>query len=609
MAGLSVIIITKNEAHNIRACLESVKWAEEIIVVDSGSTDSTLAICREFTPHVYLHDWPGFGQQKNRALGYASKDWVLSLDADERVTPELCAEIQATMSHGQAAGYDIPRLSSFCGRYMRHSGWYPDYVTRLFLRNSGSFSNDLVHERVVINGTTGRLKHALLHESFRDLDQLLAKMNHYSSAGAEMLGKNGRDATLSQAIFHGLWAFIRTYLIRAGFLDGREGFMLAVSTAEATYYRYAKRLLRQQLSNVRVINIVEPTLMTEAGHCHSFVSALVAAGAADRPFRLWINRKAEIALNYGQVEIRKYFYRSIRRFQSYFLYRRLLKMEGKVFIATAGRTDLLMLQWAARGIIPPGKVYLYFHWFNPDANKIRSLKKIAVQQPNLEILGPTSSVVTAFKEAGFTNASVVPYPITPRKIAETNQQKTFTHLLYAGAARQDKGFGKVVDLVEYLYRNKSQIPVIIQTSSEHFGKCDTATLADIKRLQSIPYVFLTLKTDVLSASEYENLFAGAIVLQLYNTTDFSDRVSGVTLDALSGGCPVITNHGTWIARLVENFEAGKIVEESSSENILKAIIIVKDEYLKFNNNAIKAGEILQQENSAKNLYGVLTEND
>jgi glycosyltransferase involved in cell wall biosynthesis len=246
MAGLSVIIITKNEALNIRECLESVKWADEIIVVDSGSTDNTVAICHEYTAHIYSHDWPGFGVQKNRALSYATGEWVLSLDADERVTPELHAEIVAAINNGSLDGYEIPRLSSFCGRYMHHSGWYPDYVNRLFRRGQGRFTDDLVHERVIISGILGRLKHNLLHESFRDLAQLLGKMNHYSSAGAEMMTQKRRDASLSQAIFHGLWAFIRSYFLRAGFLDGREGFMLAVSTAEGTYYRYVKRLLMQK---------------------------------------------------------------------------------------------------------------------------------------------------------------------------------------------------------------------------------------------------------------------------------------------------------------------------------------------------------------------------
>ena len=241
--GLSVIIITKNEAANIRACLESVAWADEIIVVDSGSSDATADICKGFGAQVHVHDWPGFGAQKNRALGYATKDWVLSLDADERVTPELRTEIESMLQDPQADGYEIPRLSSFCGRFMHHSGWYPDYVTRLFHRGAARFSDDLVHERVIVNGMTAKLKQSLLHESFRDLEQLLSKINQYSTASAQMLHQKNRTASLKKAVGHALWAFLRTYFFRAGFLDGREGFMLAVSTAEGTYYRYLKLML------------------------------------------------------------------------------------------------------------------------------------------------------------------------------------------------------------------------------------------------------------------------------------------------------------------------------------------------------------------------------
>lgn len=243
MSTLSVIIIAQNEADNIRACLESVDWADEIIVVDSGSTDATVEICRELNAQVYVHDWPGFGRQKNRALNYASKEWVLSLDADERVTPGLREEICDTLRNAQDDGYEIPRLSSYCGRYMRHSGWHPDYVLRLFRRGKGRFSDDLVHERVLVDGRTGRLHGNLLHEAFRDLEAVLQKVDRYSSAGAEMMRQKGRRATLTGAVLRGLWSFVRTYFLRGGFLDGREGFMLAVSNAEGTYYRYLKLLL------------------------------------------------------------------------------------------------------------------------------------------------------------------------------------------------------------------------------------------------------------------------------------------------------------------------------------------------------------------------------
>ncbi len=240
----SVIIITKNEAMNIRPCLESVAWADEIIVVDSGSTDDTVAICKELGAQVYVHDWPGFGPQKNRALSYAKNEWVLSIDADECVTDELCAEIDAAMNNaGDRAAFRMPRLSRFCGRYMRHSGWYPDYVARLFRRGTARFSDDLVHEQLVVDGTVGTLNNHLLHNSFHNLEQLLAKMNQYSTAGAQMLHQKNKTASLRKAVAHAVWAFFRTYFLRAGFLDGREGFMVAVSTAEGTYYRYVKLML------------------------------------------------------------------------------------------------------------------------------------------------------------------------------------------------------------------------------------------------------------------------------------------------------------------------------------------------------------------------------
>lgn len=245
MSKLSVIIITKNEADNIHACLESVAWADEIVVVDSGSSDDTVNICKALDAQVHTTtDWPGFGVQKNRALSHATGEWVLSLDADERVTPELRSEIEAALNdpYGHVA-FRMPRLSSFCGRFMRHSGWHPDYVTRLFDRGAARFSDDLVHERLIVNGSVGTLRQSLLHETFSDLEELLTKINQYSTAGALMLSEKNKTASLKKAVGHAFWAFFRTYIIRAGFLDGREGFMLAVATAESTYYRYAKLML------------------------------------------------------------------------------------------------------------------------------------------------------------------------------------------------------------------------------------------------------------------------------------------------------------------------------------------------------------------------------
>ena len=242
---LSVIVITKNEERVIRRCLESVAWADETIVVDSGSTDRTTAIARELGASVSeTKDWPGLGPQKNRALDRASGDWVLSLDADEWVTPELRAEIERAVSApGENIAFRMPRSSSFCGRFMKHSGWWPDYITRLWRRGAARFSEDHTHDRVIVQGPCGELRHPLLHESVNNLEQMIAKMNWYSSGSAAMFHRQGRRASLATALLHGWWAFTRTYFLRLGFLDGREGFMLAVANAEGSYYRYLKLML------------------------------------------------------------------------------------------------------------------------------------------------------------------------------------------------------------------------------------------------------------------------------------------------------------------------------------------------------------------------------
>ncbi|MFO1322000.1 MAG: glycosyltransferase family 2 protein [Burkholderiales bacterium] len=243
--SLSVIVITRNEEAAIGRCLDSVRWADEIVVLDSASTDRTVEIARSRAAKVTVDaQWPGFGPQKNRALSMATGDWILSLDADEWLTPALAGEIREAIGRPDAPeAFEMPRSSSFCGREMRHSGWWPDHVVRLFRRGRARFSDDIVHERLVVDGRTDRLQHPLQHESFVTLDEVVDKMNRYSSAGARMRVARGKRGSVGSAVLHGVWAFLRTYVFRAGFLDGREGFVLAVANAEGTYYRYLKTWL------------------------------------------------------------------------------------------------------------------------------------------------------------------------------------------------------------------------------------------------------------------------------------------------------------------------------------------------------------------------------
>lgn len=240
MPSLSVILIVRDEAHVVVECLESVRWADEILVLDSGSRDGTPDLCRRFTPKVLETDWPGFGVQKNRALAQASGDWVLSLDADERVTPALAGEIRAVISSTAAAGFRIPFQSTYLGRPMRFGDWRDERHLRLFRREAGRFTPDPVHERLLVDGPIADLKERIIHHSFASLDEVLDKVNRYSSEAAQVRLAQGRRGSLGSAIGHGAWTFLRGYLLRAGFLDGREGFLLALSNALGSFYRYAK---------------------------------------------------------------------------------------------------------------------------------------------------------------------------------------------------------------------------------------------------------------------------------------------------------------------------------------------------------------------------------
>jgi len=238
--SVTAIIITLNEESNIRDCLESVKWVDEIVVLDSGSTDNTVAIASEYSDKVFITDWPGFGEQKNRALAKATGAWILSIDADEIVTPELRNEIETKINGMRCDGFSIPRQSSYCGKFLKHGGWWPDRIVRVAKRSKCHFDNSIIHEKMIVDGEVCNLAHPLIHHTYRNLDEVISMINRYSSASAELMYKNKRSSGLGTAIIRALWTFFRTYFLRAGILDGREGFMLAVSNAELAYYKYLK---------------------------------------------------------------------------------------------------------------------------------------------------------------------------------------------------------------------------------------------------------------------------------------------------------------------------------------------------------------------------------
>jgi glycosyltransferase involved in cell wall biosynthesis len=239
---LSVTIITKNEAADLAAAIESVAWADEILVVDSESTDETVAIARRFTDRVTVRPWAGYVDQKNHAASLASHDWILSLDADERVTPALAAEIQSVLSAAALphAAFRIPRVSWHLGRWIRTTDWYPDFQLRLYDRRAARWTGAHVHEAVAVDGSIGRLGAELQHFAYRDIADHLETINRYTTYAARQMHDNGRRAHLLQRLGYPPLAFLRNYIARGGFRDGSVGFIVSAMNAYYVFLKFAK---------------------------------------------------------------------------------------------------------------------------------------------------------------------------------------------------------------------------------------------------------------------------------------------------------------------------------------------------------------------------------
>ncbi len=238
---LTVTVITRNEASNIAAALESVSWADEVIVIDSHSTDDTVAIARRHATRVEVRDWAGYSDQKNYAAELARNDWILSIDADERVTRELGAEISTVLESGpKVSGYRIPRVAWYLGRWIRSTDWYPDYQLRLYDRRAGRWNGRRVHESVDLHGVAGRMHHELQHYPYRDLSHHLATIDRYTTLAAEEWLAAGRRAGALHLFFHPRFAFLRNYILRRGFRDGTAGLTVSILNSYYVFLKYAK---------------------------------------------------------------------------------------------------------------------------------------------------------------------------------------------------------------------------------------------------------------------------------------------------------------------------------------------------------------------------------
>lgn len=237
---LSVTVITKDEEADIGRALESVSWADEIVVIDAESSDRTVAIARTFTDKVFVRPWPGYVQQKNYAASVAAHDWILSLDADERVTTALATEIRAAIEHPVHAAYRVPRVTWHLGRWVRTTDWYPDHQTRLYHRRRARWTGQLVHEALAVDGSTGQLQSEIQHFAYRDISEHLERIDRYTTLAARQMRQSGRRAGVFQLVGHPPLAFLRNYVARGGFRDGIPGLIVSSLNAYYVFLKFAK---------------------------------------------------------------------------------------------------------------------------------------------------------------------------------------------------------------------------------------------------------------------------------------------------------------------------------------------------------------------------------
>lgn len=240
MLKLSAVIITRNEATNIRRCLESLHWVDEIVILDSGSADNTLKICAEYKCRIFQTEWLGFGKTKQKAVDLAENDWILSIDADEEVSLPLQNTIKSVLTAPRCHGYRLKRRSFYLGRQIRFSGWNRDYPLRLFHRGFGRFNDRIVHESVMVSGATSIITETLWHHTYPDLDTHLRKINEYSLLGARQMAEKDLSSSPFAACLRGWLKFCKMYVLQLGLLDGKTGFILAINSAYGVYLKYLR---------------------------------------------------------------------------------------------------------------------------------------------------------------------------------------------------------------------------------------------------------------------------------------------------------------------------------------------------------------------------------
>ncbi len=343
------------------------------------------------------------------------------------------------------------------------------------------------------------------------------------------------------------------------------------------------------------LHIIEATLSDQTGHAHSHILSILQANSTYQyPIHVWLDKRGKSLFNDLSCSVHAYFHRRFRRVQKLFLYFKLLRSNDIIFVTTSELLDLQIISFYSKILPSKAKVFLYFHQFKQTIRKLAILKKIAKDPQYIQILTSTDKLENIFRQNGYKNCTTIPVPTYSRSHNSNNTTAEFHKILYAGAARADKGFPLVVNLLQYLRQKNIQIPFEIQISMPHSQRYDAPTAQALKILKNLPKDHLQLHHLTLERAQYLQQFNNAICLLLYENSYFHDKISGVALDAFYAGCPLITVSGIWIGEVVEKFNAGIVLADLELTKIHSAIETVIANYAFFQANARKAAYVLQK---------------
>ena len=357
---------------------------------------------------------------------------------------------------------------------------------------------------------------------------------------------------------------------------------------------------------MRNLHLIEPTLFDQTGHGFSYNSSIIKANNSWFNMHIWLDKRGSKLFADLDCISHPYFYRRLRRLQKIVLYYKLLTTDSVVFICTTELTDLIIINWLYKILSVKAKVFLHFHQFNIKKKKLNILQKIAKTNPDFYIFTTTAKLTAVFQAQGFKKCRTIHCPSFIRNDITVNATKKFEKVIYAGAARKDKGFAAVVDFVGYIKKIEEDLPFAIQISPPNSGRYDQISQIAIQKLETLPQDNLTLYKTTLEQTKYQALFVNAICLMIYDSDSYYNKFSGVLLDAFYAGCPIVTTPGSYMEDVINRFKAGIIITDRNPETILNAINTIKNNYIFYSNNVNHAATILAKEHDPKNtLLAVL----